>query len=148
MTQTNDLLTLINCAREEANLSPLKLNASLTRAAILQSLHMFDTATLSHIGPDDSSVADRINCEQYIFCEAAENIAFCQIPAITPFDLWMQSKAHKDNILNPGFVDIGVGIAPRAVANNETTKYYWTITLGTPLHFEDIDEIEEAEDLG
>ena len=145
MTQTNDLITLINCAREDANLAPLKLNASLTRAAIMQSLHMYNTATLSHSGSNDSSFADRISSEQYIFCEAAENIAFCQFPAVNTFDLWMQSKPHRGNILNPAFVDIGIGLAPREVDNNENAKHYWTITLGAPLHFEDI---EEAKDLG
>jgi len=145
MTQINELITLINCAREHEQLPPLQFNMLLTRAALMHSLYMHKTGTLSHTGANNSSFVDRINSHQYLFCEAAENIAFCKTPAINVFDIWMQSKPHKDNILNPTYVDIGVGLAPRDFVENKISSLYWAITLAAPLHFEDM---TEAEDLG
>ncbi|MFD0585593.1 CAP domain-containing protein [Dactylosporangium darangshiense] len=59
-----------------------------------------------------------------------ENIAAGQDSAEAVMRDWMNSKGHRDNILNCSFVDLGVGLAYQ-IKNNR--KYpYWTQDFGTP----------------
>jgi len=147
MTHTNDLIALINEAREDDDMIPLSFNPSLARAAIQHSLHMYKTGILSHTGSGNSSFSNRINNNSYIFSEAAENIAYCNKSAQNAFDIWMQSDNHRANFLNPAFCHIGVGIAPRAMEGNKVISLYWTVTLASPLYFEDVEEADADDDL-
>ena len=51
----------------------------------------------------------------------AENIAAGQPDAASVVQGWMSSAGHRTNILNPGYTDIGVGLAYSA-----SGVPYWT----------------------
>ncbi|MDR3575955.1 MAG: NBR1-Ig-like domain-containing protein [Anaerolineaceae bacterium] len=109
------ILGLINNARAQNNLYPLKLNNKLSAAAYLHSSDMACNNYVDHTGSDGSTWFTRIQAEKYTYSYASENI-YVGNPAFggTPqgaFTWWMNSQIHRDNILSIKVSDIGIGYA-------------------------------------
>ena len=124
-----EVIRLVNVERSKAGLGALTSNTALTQAAQKHSIDMGCNFFLSHTGSDGSSPFDRMEDFGYYYYWAGENVA-AGYP--TPADVvtgWMNSQAHRDNILYPTFVDIGIGYVYNP---GDTTgfKHYWTMTLG------------------
>lgn len=64
-----------------------------------------------------NSMTDRLSQVGYTNCWAAENIAYCDVKssyattAQKLLEMWMNSKGHRENILNPKYTHLGCGIA-------------------------------------
>lgn len=115
------MLALINQERAAAGLGALKLNAKLNDSAETHSEWMLTADVFSHTGPGGSSAQDRMEDAGYVFSGSwtwGENIAWQSergLPGISDdvADLHrslMNSPGHRANILNPAFVEIGIGI--------------------------------------
>ena len=119
------MLGLINQARADAGLSPLKLSAALNRASAWKSADSSATgAGLSHtdsLGRDPSRRATDCGYP----AGAAENIAYGSSNPQFIFNLWMSSAGHRGNIngtnldgsvsqtymrFAQGYVVIGIGL--------------------------------------
>lgn len=124
----NEIAALINGARAEAGLSQLSINAQLTAAAQAHSIDMVCHNLLSHTGSDGSSPSQRIAAAGYAASRSSEIIYGSGFPQ-TAFEWWMNDQIHRDEILNPGVTDMGVGYAYSA-----QTAYgsYYTVTFGSP----------------
>ena len=143
MSQIKDLLSLINEMRSNRNLIPVNFNASLMAAAIAHSKYMQQSQNFSHTGSGGSHFYERINCAEYLFLEAAENIAYCQGNAETAFQIWMNSPAHYQNMTNPRFIHIGIGLSPVQMSSATATQmHYWTANFALPLAFEDQKQLD------
>ncbi|MGD1854128.1 MAG: CAP domain-containing protein [Leptolyngbyaceae cyanobacterium] len=125
------LLRLMNEARQERGLSPLRFSNTLQRAA---QAHVEDIVSrnfeLSHTGSDGSSVADRVRRENYAYRSVGENVAAGYSSAEDTFEQWMNSRGHRENILNPDFSEVGMGY--RISAPSTTYNHYWVLVLGRP----------------
>jgi uncharacterized YkwD family protein/spore coat assembly protein SafA len=108
-----EVIKLVNQERAKYGLRPLKPNWELSRVARFKSSDMRDHNYFSHQSPIYSS---RIS-----FTAAGENIAAGQSTAWKVMQSWMQSPGHRQNILNSGFTEIGVGYSAGG-----TYRYYWT----------------------
>ncbi|MBE9047200.1 CAP domain-containing protein [Pleurocapsales cyanobacterium LEGE 10410] len=131
---TNQVVTLINVERTEADLDPLQIDSQLSQAARVHSESMAERDFFSHSGVDDSSPFDRIQDTGYQYSTAAENIAAGYQTPETVVEAWMGSAGHRANILNSDFTEIGVGY--EYLANDTgSVNYnsYWTTTFGTPM---------------
>ena len=143
MSQAKDLVSLINEMRTDRNLTPFNFNASLMAAAIAHSKYMQHSQHFAHIGAGGSTFHERINAAEYLFMEAAENIAFCEGNARAAFQIWMNSPAHHKNLINPNFIHIGVGLTPSyKTTQNGPKMYYWTANFAQPLAFEDQKQLD------
>lgn len=60
---------------------------------------------------------------------AAENVAAGQPTPRDVVDAWMASDSHRANIMNPDFVDIGIGYA---YVDGTTFRAYWTADFAKP----------------
>ena len=116
---------LINKERAAKNLEALIWKDDLARVARLHSQNMADGNFFNHRGLDGSMVNDRANSLGVRRWQAiGENIAFNQgyeNPAEFAVECWMDSSAHRENLLNARWQETGVGIA---VAANGA--YYFT----------------------
>ena len=110
------VVELINTEREKAGLSPLALNKSLFDAAMLRSAEI--SVYYSHTRPDDTLCLTAFPKGMYAM---GENIALGFISPEAVMHSWMNSPAHRDNILSPDFSAVGVGCL-----ENENGYYYWT----------------------
>ena len=139
MLPTDELLCLINTERMTRRLPPLEEHFSLTSAARLHSSFMQEFGRFSHIGQHNSIFSERINRAEYLFSEAAENIAFCQARADQALTIWMHSDPHRKNLLSTNFRHIGIGLSPDPEAGNLAAPHYWTLNLAAPLLFENME---------
>jgi uncharacterized protein YkwD len=132
------MLYLVNQARAHARrcgstpygaVPPLKLNATLTQAALRYAQDMASYGYMSHTGHDGSTPAARITRSRYRWREVGENLAS---GIMTPEEVvsgWLQSPDHCANLMDPLFTEMGVAFA---VAAHREAGVYWAMEFGTP----------------
>jgi uncharacterized protein YkwD len=113
------VLCLLNNERAKAGLIALRLDPQLTAASLAHSQDMVANTFFAHESPSGSSPVSRMRAAGYIPSSGAwqvgENIAwgsgsYGSLGSI--MQAWMNSPPHRENILDPAFRDVGVGIAP------------------------------------
>jgi uncharacterized protein YkwD len=129
----DQLLTLINNARQQNNLPTLTLDDRLSAAAFAHSSDMACQDFVDHTGSDGSNWKDRIQAAGYSFSYATENI-YVGDPAFGgdaqgAFNWWMNSQIHRDNILSTKVTQIGIGYA---YSTNSTYKGNYTLDFAKP----------------
>jgi uncharacterized protein YkwD len=115
-----------NQIRTEAKLKKLTVNRKLTAAAQAHAEDMAARRKMSHTGGDGSSSSERVKARGYRYFRTGENVAAGHLSVDKVMKGWMDSPAHKRNILG-GFSEIGVGCAV-----GEDGKRYWCVTFGLP----------------
>ncbi len=109
----DQVLSLINQARSSDGLNPLTIQPLLSTAALTHSTDMACNDFVDHTGSDGSTWRTRVEAEGYIYSYVSENI-YVGNPDFggTPegaLDWWMNSQVHRDNILSPKVIEIGIG---------------------------------------
>ena len=128
-------LCLVNRARTQRGLTPLRENGVLSAASLEHSGDMVRGHYFEHTSPDGRSVGDRLRAVGYsrgFSASAGENIAFGVGAKSTPasiVDAWMRSPGHRADILRPAFTEIGVGIA-LGVPSGKTDGATYTTDFG------------------
>jgi len=120
------LLELTNKEREKEGLKLLRANPKLFAAARAHSANMARQDKLAH-ELDDKKPDERMRAAGYEGANWGENIAGGMPTPATAMEVWMNSEGHRGNILNPGYSEIGIGIA-----TNERGVPYYTQVFGTP----------------
>jgi len=107
-TAETRMLQLVNQARAQVSLSPLRTDTLLQQVAREHSADMYQRHYFSHQTPDGKTPYDRMTALRFHYVTAGENIAFA--PDVDQaFSSLMNSPDHKANILNPDFGCIGIG---------------------------------------
>ncbi len=115
-----------NAERKEKKLPALVMNPKLMEAARAHAANMVKQSKMAH-ELDGVNVDTRAKTAGYRFSRLGENVAWNQQ---TPKDVlagWMDSKPHRENILNKDFTEIGV-----AAVANANGEIYWCQVFGTP----------------
>ena len=100
-----------NIARKKAGLQPLKKNKKLNSSAKIKADDMLKKQYFDHDSPTGVTASDLAKSVNYDFKLVGENLALGDfVTSKKLVDAWMNSKAHKANILNPKFTEIGIGI--------------------------------------
>ncbi|WP_037881845.1 CAP domain-containing protein, partial [Streptomyces sp. NRRL F-5727] len=106
-----DVIALANAERDRAGCGPLRAEARLARAAQGHADDMAARDYYAHDSPEGRDGGDRISATGYPWSAWGENIHKGPKTPERAMDDWMDSPAHRANILNCSFRDIGVGIA-------------------------------------
>ncbi|MBM3994325.1 MAG: CAP domain-containing protein [Planctomycetes bacterium] len=102
---------LTNLERKGKDKMPLKLNPALSKLARAHSENMAKQQKQDHT-LDGKTPFDRLREAGYKYFKAGENIGSADGGTIDMvMKAWMDSKGHAENILNPDYAEIGVGIA-------------------------------------
>jgi uncharacterized protein YkwD len=117
-----ELVELTNKVRLKKGLHPLKISGPLMMAARKHSSRMGRKQHLSHL-IKGKSFTYRLKKAGYVFAKAGENVGHTKKPSAHIIKLWMKSHGHRNNLLNPHFKDIGVGI----YTNPDGDKYFTQI---------------------
>lgn len=111
-------LCLLNEERAERGLDPLRSSGALQTVAEQYAWLMVTRSFFDHVGPQGSTFIDRIKQSDYLDAGdgffVGENLAWGGGPLATPERIvyaWMDSPAHRANILNGRFRAIGIGVA-------------------------------------
>ncbi|MEV6327788.1 CAP domain-containing protein [Streptomyces sp. NPDC051909] len=104
------VVQLVNAERRKAGCGPLRSDPKLRTAAQRHADDMAARNYYAHAGRDGRNAGDRIRAAGYAWSAWGENIHRGPHSAAQAVDEWMNSAAHRENILNCSFEDIGVGV--------------------------------------
>jgi uncharacterized protein YkwD len=110
-TEAAKIVKLLNAKRREIGARPLHWRFDLANVAKRHSADMINNNYFSHRSLDGRSLVDRL-FEGNIrgWNRAGENIAGTN-SGERAFELWMNSDSHRENMLDPKYERVGVGIA-------------------------------------
>ena len=123
------IVAATNRDRQQAGLAPLRVDPALTQAARIQADNMARLNRMEHDlpGVDQPTLRDRARAVGYEYDFIAENIAFNYPDGESVVGGWMASPAHRENLLNARYTDLGV-----AVAYNALGQPYYAQEFGHP----------------
>jgi len=116
-----NIVSLTNAERSKENLSLLKENEVLDRAANNKLNDMFEKNYWDHKGPNGETAWDFIESEGYVYQLAGENLARGFDTSAEAVAAWMNSPSHRDNILNKRFREIGISVGSGEIKGAKTT---------------------------
>ena len=105
------LVSLTNENRLAYKVGELKVNPILVRAAELKAADMAKKGYFAHTSPEGATPWHWLNLAGYSYLYAGENLAVNFIDSKDVSDAWMRSPAHKDNIVNGNYTEIGIATA-------------------------------------
>jgi uncharacterized YkwD family protein/spore coat assembly protein SafA len=117
----SQVLQLTNQERANNGLKPLATDWQLSRVASYKSADMRDKNYFSHTSPTYGDHFRMMKSFGITNRSAAENIAAGQQTPSAVVQSWMNSQAHRQNILNPSFTHMGSGYA-----SGGSYGHYWT----------------------
>ncbi len=100
-----------NIEREKVGLQPLVKSVKLNKSAALKTDDMFTHQYFEHTSLDGKTAADLVKSVDYKYQIVGENLAlgvFDTDKALV--QAWMNSPAHKANILNPKYTEMGAAV--------------------------------------
>jgi uncharacterized protein YkwD len=131
------VVELVNAARVKsrkcgsehyAAVPPLNPSQSLDEAALNHARDMAQRKFFEHRGSNGSQPKDRVLRAGYQPRLTGENIAFGPESADEAVAGWLASPGHCENIMDPRFKDIGVGVA----IGRGRGQIYWVQDFGEP----------------
>jgi uncharacterized protein YkwD len=109
-----EMLNLINKERNKLAIPELVVDSSLTHIAREHATDMWKRKYFSHVSPEGNDVADRLRTNGLNYTFAGENLALA--PTVTTAHTGlMNSKGHRENILDQKFKKVGVGVIDNGV---------------------------------
>ncbi len=115
------IISLTNQERTSRGLTPLVENNQLDQSATMKNQHMFANDYWAHYAPDGTSPWYFFKQVGYKYSWAGENLARDFSTSEGVVNGWMNSPSHRDNMLNPNFIDIGIGIGDGTLLGTPTT---------------------------
>jgi len=124
------VVCLVNQARSAHRLPALRESSLLDRSAQGWTSSMIASDVFSH----GTNFASRITAAGYVWRAAGENIATGFSTPRSVVRAWMASTGHCQNILNPQYRNIGIGVSPRAVRGFASGGGTWTQDFALGMH--------------
>lgn len=112
-TAENAILAAMNRERSSRGLSPLRINAQLSRAAGDRVNDMFAKRYFAHVAPDGLQPFVWATQRGYRYRIIGENLAL-GFRGTAVVDGWMRSPGHRENILQKRFDEVGIAVADGA----------------------------------
>ena len=131
-SSTADLLQAHNAIRAQYGLPAFAGDSALSAAAQGHAKWLADNDQRGHTGAGGSTPQQRIAAAGYPAGPGGgtgENAARGQPTGAAAMGDWMNSSAHRANILESRFTELGVGYAYRPTGSS---KHYWVVTFGRP----------------
>jgi uncharacterized protein YkwD len=105
------LLESLNKERTVRHLSPLRSSPGFKAVAMEHSRDMATHQNLTHLSSSGKSYLDRVVDARLFFIEIGENVAVSDtFDAEFIHQGFMESLEHRDNILDPGYDAVGIGV--------------------------------------
>lgn len=122
------VLALVNQERVQRGLDPVTTNATLESQAEQYACELIQYDYFDHVNPvTGSHLADRAADFGYAYWNIGENLAAGYESPARVMEGWMNSPAHRDNILNPAYTELGI-----AVRVGGSYGLYWVQEFGRP----------------
>jgi hypothetical protein len=106
------LLSALNQERTSRGIAPVRLDATLTQAALAHANQMAEHGSISHRFPGELELSARGSAGGARFDRITENVAEGPT-AVALQDAWMHSAGHRANILDPAVDAVGIAVVER-----------------------------------
>jgi len=116
-----EVIRLTNVQRTENGLSPVTENSTLDAAALAKGNDMLAKGYWAHFAPDGTTPWSFFLKFGYRYSYAGENLARDFQDAPSAVTAWMNSPSHRENMLNPNYRDIGIGVVEGNLAGVDST---------------------------
>jgi hypothetical protein len=113
------LVDYVNEDRGSASFEKLEWNQTLTRAAQEKANDMAAKGYFAHTSPEGVTPWSWFKKAGYAYQYAGENLAVYFSDSLDVHTAWMNSPAHRANILNGKFSEIGIATAKGSYQGNE-----------------------------
>jgi uncharacterized protein YkwD len=107
--QVQEFIRFVNAQRRSVGRPELIWDRGIAGVAWNHSADMVSRNFFDHTNPDGKTPFKRLIESRLDFSRAAENIALGPKTGRQAFETWMQSPAHRKNMLDAGFTHHGVG---------------------------------------
>jgi len=104
------IFQLANQARKDAGVEPLEWNEQAAQAARAHAKLMAEKQALSHQFAGEPALRERVAATDLRFDSVAENVADAE-SAEEAHHALMNSPPHRQNLLNPKYNSLGIGVA-------------------------------------
>ncbi len=122
LIQRQTILTLTNETRTAVGVAALTLDPALTEVAQAHAVDMAVRGFFDHTNPDGESPLDRMRNAGISFRLVGENIAWFP-SAESVVNGWINSPCHYNNMVNPHFGRVGIGVY-KTDPDSEGNFYY------------------------
>ncbi len=112
------LVNMLNQSRHSVGVGMLSQNSLLDKAAEMKANDMIENKYFSHISPAGTTPWFWFLQAGYNYKYAGENLAIGFYDSKGVFQAWMDSSAHKENILNSDYTEVGTAVLPGYGENN------------------------------
>lgn len=113
---------LTNLVRTNYDVPELIWDEETREVAYEHSQDMYETETFSHNSDKYGNLADRLKRHDVFYETAGENIAFQYTDSVAVVSGWLNSKGHRETLLNKDFTHIGVGVYQKYYTQNFLEK--------------------------
>jgi hypothetical protein len=117
----SEVIRLTNVQRADNGLSPVTESTILDAAALAKGNDMLAKGYWAHFAPDGTTPWSFFLKFGYKYSYAGENLARDFQDASSTVTAWMNSPSHRENMLNPNYKDIGIGVVEGNLAGVDTT---------------------------
>ncbi len=104
------ILELMNQKRSEAGIKPLTIDNTLVQVARYKSNDMIQNNFFDHTNPDGTKWTNWLQTIGYKYTTSGENIAYNTNDAVQLFNQWWNSQGHRENMMNPSYTKVGIGV--------------------------------------
>jgi uncharacterized protein YkwD len=111
LANARQIFDITNVIRQRHRLNPVHWHEKAAIVAYMHSKDMEDHRFFSHESPNHGGLQDRLLTANIKFQMAGENIAAHQVDGIEAVEGWLNSKSHRETLLNEQFTYLGVGVS-------------------------------------
>lgn len=112
------IFDLTNILRRRHNLDPVQWDEKTAEVAFGHSKDMFETSYFSHTSEKFGELSDRLEAADVFYQLAGENIAANYIDGPAVVEGWLNSKGHRETLLNKEYTHLGVGVYHKYYTQN------------------------------
>ncbi|MEH7247081.1 CAP domain-containing protein [Neobacillus niacini] len=117
------ILDITNVMRLRHNVKTLIWDEETSEVAYGHSKDMSESDDFSHTSKKFGSLSDRLEAANVAYKFAGENIAVNYIDGPSVAEGWLNSKGHRESLLNEEFTHLGVGVYQKYYTQNFIKKF-------------------------
>lgn len=140
----NVLVSETNGSRQSEDLLPLKENPLLDAAAKMKAEDMASKGYFAHVSPEGLAPWYWLKQVGYSYTYAGENLAINFSDSEDVIKAWLNSPAHRDNLLSQHFTEIGIETARGTYEGRDTIFIVQVFGAPTQLPVSVLPQLETA----
>nr|WP_254842613.1 CAP domain-containing protein [Bacillus sp. MRMR6] len=118
-----EIFDITNVLRIRHNLQPLLWDEQTASVAFGHSKDMAENNDFSHTSKTHGDLSDRLKAAEVLYQSAGENIAANYTDGPAAVEGWLNSKGHREALLNKEFSHLGVGVYQKHYTQNFIQKF-------------------------